>query len=405
MLNPDLLYRHPIFSVVERDKLSAWAESAQLHRMATGEILCREHETQQSLFVIQSGRVRVLRKAEDNREITVGTCKPGELIGDYSLLEPHRSAATCRVSSDAEIWSLPLAPALRILRNQFGDGVLRPWLKLQFLCRFLRNECYLGFMSAGSFLPLLHDCQQYTFEAGETIQVEGLFSDSVFVVVDGSVQIENGNVGTTEIVREANHIFGVETLVRDTSIPCVSALTRAICWRFNWAGLFHTRRPGSASQPESAGQSLTNARSTLSLHFPFIRQQSATECGCAALAMVAKYYRLPVTLDSIRQILTLQNRGANLAAMIQAAERIGLKARAARITDQHLSGAKLPAIAHLHGDHYVVIYEMNAQDVVIGDPAIGVIRHSRRQLRELWDGTLLLLQPSEIHGSPSAILR
>jgi len=121
--------------------------------------------------------------------------------------------------------------------------------------------------------------------------------------------------------------------------------------------------------------------------------------------MAAKYYRLPAALDTVRQMLTLQNRGANLAAMIQAAERIGLKARAARITEQHLTGVTLPAIAHLHGDHYVVIYEMSAEDIVIGDPAVGVVRHSRRRLREIWDGTLLLLQPTEIHGSPSAILR
>ncbi len=405
MFNLEHLYRHPIFSLVERDQLSAWAESAQLRRMATGEILCREHERQQSLFVIQSGRVRVLRKSEDNREITVGTCKAGELIGDYSLLEPHRSAATCRVSADAEIWSLGLAPALTILRATLGVETLRPWLKLQYLVRFLRNESYLGFMSCGSFLPLLNDCQQHTFEAGETIQAEGLFCDSVFVVVDGSVQIKQANAQYTKTVRQATHLFGVETLIRRTDIPCVSAFTSVVCWRFSWLALFGVLEPGSAGHPESAGQSLTDAQGSLSLHFPFVRQQSATECGCAALTMAANYHRMPVTLDSLRKILTLHNRGASLANMIQAAERIGFKALAVRITDQHFTGVTLPAIAHLHGDHYVVIYEMNAEDVVIGDPAIGVIRHSRRQLREIWDGTLLLLQPSEIHGSSPGILQ
>jgi subfamily B ATP-binding cassette protein HlyB/CyaB len=389
MLNPNLLCRHPIFNLLDRNQLALLAESAQMRRMATGELLCREHEKAHSLFVVKSGRVRVLRKSEDDREITVGTCKAGELIGDYSLLEPHRTAATCRVSESAEIWSLPLAPALTLLRTALGNVSLRPWLKLQYLVRFLRNESYLGFMSGGSFLPLLDDCQQLSFETGETIQAEGLFADSMFVVTSGTVrrkELSSGNRIAT--AQGTSDLFGVEAFLNGIDVPCVIAETAADCWRIPRQNLF------GGSNADGTLQSLGQPKKALSLHFPFVKQQSATECGCAALAMLAKFHRLPVTMDSVRESVLLDHRGASLADLQRAAEQLGFKARAVRIGDANLTGATLPAIAHLQGDHYVAIFDANADAVIVGDPAVGVVRHSRQQFRQIWDGTLLLLQPS-----------
>ena len=391
MLNPDLLYRQPIFNLADRTQLALLAESARLRQLGTGELLCREHEKAQSLFIVKSGRVRVLRKSEDGREITIGTCKTGELIGDYSLLEPHRSAATCRVSSDAEIWDLPLAPSLALLRTTLGSGSLRPWVKLQFLIRFLRNESYLGFMSGGSFLPLLNDCQQLSFAPGETIQADGLFADSIFLVTKGTVQC---NEFSSDRVAKANppaDLFGVEAFVDNIDVPSVIAETAVDCWRVCRQSLF------GASEADGVFQSLGQPKKALSLHFPFVKQQSATECGCAALAMLAAFHLLPVTIDAVRCSMSLDSRGASLADLHSAAERAGFKVRAVRISDAHLTGATLPAIAHLRGNHYVVMYGADENNVIVGDPAVGVIRHSRLDFRQLWDGTLLLLQPSTGH--------
>ena len=109
--------------------------------------------------------------------------------------------------------------------------------------------------------------------------------------------------------------------------------------------------------------------------------------------MVAKFHRLPITMDSVRQTVLLDNRGASLEHLQRSAEQLGFQSRPVRIADAHLTGATLPAIAHLQGDHYVAIFDANADAVIMGDPAVGVIRHSRLEFRQLWDGTLLLLQP------------
>ena len=387
MLNPELLQRHPIFNLADESQLAVLAGAAQLRQLAIGDLLCREHETAQSLFVVESGRVRVVRKSEEDREVTVGTCKAGDLIGDYSLLEPHRSAATCRASSEALIWTLPLAPTLQLLRATFGKASLRPWLKLQFLTRFLRNESYLGFMSGGSFLPLLDECEQLSFEAGDTIQAEGLFADSLFVVTMGRVVKADDGLGQSTPSSRPIDLFGVETFLDRPAIPCVTAETKVECWRVGRQGLF------GAKHADESGQSVGQGRRTMSLHFPFVRQRSATECGIAALVMIATFHRIPVTIESVRDLVKLDKRGARLDDLQSGAEQIGFRVRAIRIAESHLSGVTLPAIAHLHGDHYVVIYDANELDMIVGDPASGVVRYSCSQFRQIWNGTLLLLQP------------
>lgn len=386
MLTPDLLYRHPLFNLADPNQISTWVASARLRQLKIGELLCREHEKAHSLFIVKSGRVRVLRKSEDDRELTVGTCRAGELFGDYSLLAPHRCAATCRVSADSEIWCLPLPPVLSLVRATHGKVSLRPLLKLQYLVRFLRNECYLGFMSGGAFLPLLEACEELTFEAGQTIQAETLYSDSMFLIVEGTACRDMPCNELTAMTSSAGDLFGVES-VANRIVPCMIAQTIVVCWRIPGACVF------DKGEANGAEQSLSHAQRAASLHFPFVKQSSATECGPASLAMVSAFHRMPVSMETIRQVVKLGHRGTSLAELLRISEFAGFSARAVRISDSHLTGATLPAIAHLHGSHYVVIYAADRHSVVVGDPAIGVIQQTRRDLSAIWDGTLLLLQP------------
>ena len=95
---------------------------------------------------------------------------------------------------------------------------------------------------------------------------------------------------------------------------------------------------------------------------------------------------------TVRESMLLDDRGVSLSDLQRATEQVGFKARAVRIADAHVAGATLPSIAHLNGDHYVVAFEADADVLIMGDPAVGVISLSRQQFRQVWDGTLLLLQ-------------
>ena len=51
-------------------------------------------------------------------------------------------------------------------------------------------------------------------------------------------------------------------------------------------------------------------------------------------------------------------------------------------------------MAHWKGYHYLVLYEATADRVILGDPALGLVKMKRPQFEAAWTGRLLLLTPT-----------
>jgi CRP-like cAMP-binding protein len=149
------LLRYPLFGVLGWDWVRDWVESVSPERSAMGEEFVRQGETPDDLFLVETGRLRVLR-SNGIREVSLGIGGPGTLFGDHALLATGRSRATVRAAADSTVRRLPLASVLAAVasRSELAPH-LRAWVRLHFAVRFLRDESCLGFMSPESFLPLL----------------------------------------------------------------------------------------------------------------------------------------------------------------------------------------------------------------------------------------------------------
>ncbi|MGL4555377.1 MAG: cysteine peptidase family C39 domain-containing protein [Gemmataceae bacterium] len=95
----------------------------------------------------------------------------------------------------------------------------------------------------------------------------------------------------------------------------------------------------------------------------------------------------------------LTARGASLAALADAAARLGARAAAVRMGADQLRHATLPAVPHLRTGHYVTLFEVRGPDAVVGDPACGVEAVPLADFTRGWSGNLLL-----IHGGGAACL-
>jgi HlyB family type I secretion system ABC transporter len=128
--------------------------------------------------------------------------------------------------------------------------------------------------------------------------------------------------------------------------------------------------------------------------YPFYAQQSAADCGAACLVMVGKYWGKSLKLNRVREMAVTARDGASLKTLASAAESCGFNTRPVKSNLEQLAQQKLPAIAHWQGRHYVVIYSINATNVIIGDPAIGQRQLSITEFTKSWTGYSLLLDPT-----------
>lgn len=129
--------------------------------------------------------------------------------------------------------------------------------------------------------------------------------------------------------------------------------------------------------------------------FPLVRQIDEMDCGAASLAMVCRYFGRAVSLARIRQLVHTSLDGTSLRALCSAAEDLGLAARSVKVSLRNLMHLPLPAIIHWEGNHWMVLYDVDAKRVRVADPAIGLRRISLEELEKKWSGYAALFDYTE----------
>ncbi len=134
----------------------------------------------------------------------------------------------------------------------------------------------------------------------------------------------------------------------------------------------------------------------LSKRYPYYQQQSASDCGAACLVMIGRYWGKRFSLNRLRDLANVGRSGASLRGLTAAAESIGFTTRPVKASLDKLAQQSLPAIAHWENRHYIVVYEINKKQVIVGDPAIGQRKLTPKQFKAGWTGYALLLQATNL---------
>jgi predicted double-glycine peptidase/CRP-like cAMP-binding protein len=129
-------------------------------------------------------------------------------------------------------------------------------------------------------------------------------------------------------------------------------------------------------------------------NYPFYAQQGASDCGAACIVMVGKYWGKELNINRLRELAYVSRDGASLKGLVNAVEKIGFNCRPVKASLARLANQKLPAIAHWQGNHYIVVFEITSQHVIVCDPAIGQRKLTHAEFSQGWTDFCLLLEPT-----------
>lgn len=142
-----------------------------------------------------------------------------------------------------------------------------------------------------------------------------------------------------------------------------------------------------------------------------IRQHDVTDCGAACLATICKQNGYKIGISQIREVAGTDRQGTNVYGIIKAAETLGFSAKGVKGNKEaFFSNFPLPCIAHVivNGNllHYVVIHRITKKQVIIADPAEGIVKVTPEEFfgevhdegkspKYQWSGVLILIVKSE----------
>lgn len=100
--NLDLIRRVPLFSMLNPEYAVLVAAAMSKRRFKRGETLVQQGQRSEELFIILTGRARVLASGGGGREVILASIRAGEHIGEMSLIDGsvHSATVTAEVQTD-----------------------------------------------------------------------------------------------------------------------------------------------------------------------------------------------------------------------------------------------------------------------------------------------------------------
>lgn len=109
-----------LFAGLDRRSLERLAESAHHHLYDTGEVLVREGEAGESLFVVSQGTVMVTKsgRALGTSDVTLASLERGDFFGEMSLLTGEPRSATVVAHTPCEVLVLDSEQIAELLHDE-----------------------------------------------------------------------------------------------------------------------------------------------------------------------------------------------------------------------------------------------------------------------------------------------
>ncbi|MDZ7867422.1 Crp/Fnr family transcriptional regulator [Acidovorax sp.] len=100
--NLDLLRRVPLFSLLTMPQAEVISGAVVKRRFKRGEALVEQGQKSNALFILLTGRARVLTTDSRGREVILATLSQGDYLGEMSIIdnEPHSATVRAEVQTD-----------------------------------------------------------------------------------------------------------------------------------------------------------------------------------------------------------------------------------------------------------------------------------------------------------------
>ncbi len=117
----DVLRRSPLFEMLSEAELQALSDLSRARTFAAGDVVFREGDAGDALFVLAKGEVEVVTAAAGADPLALALLSPPEAFGEMSLIDREVRSATVRARTPCVALQLG-ADNFASFRNRSRDG-------------------------------------------------------------------------------------------------------------------------------------------------------------------------------------------------------------------------------------------------------------------------------------------
>ncbi|ELS05077.1 ABC-type bacteriocin/lantibiotic exporter with N-terminal double-glycine peptidase domain [Xenococcus sp. PCC 7305] len=403
---------------ISASQLESCSQKPEIIQPSPGELFWQSKDGEIGIYLILQGKVRLL----DNGDNLVASLNQGKMFGQITLFSQGEfQAYTVRASLDLQVVYLDQKTIASLIKiaPQVRDILYRQTIELDLL--LLHQQHNNGNISPRqSLLPMLPQLQQHHLQPGDRLPIE---NQQLWLLRKGAILHSSGNKLTPGYIyylrnfppdgswkiMQATELYSLpaeanfqENLTVAQSLNYPNPKKLVISDKLDAVANLVSRKQKNSRQADESPQlyfpsprvKINHWWQQWTRRYPFYQQHSASDCGVACLIMVGQYWGKHFGLNELRNIANVDRSGASIKGLISAAEYLGFAPRPVKADLPGLAKQELPAIVHWEGNHYIVVYKITRDRVIVADPDIGRRMLTRQEFVTGWSGYTLLLQPT-----------
>jgi len=102
----EVLKQVPIFAGMPETVLARIREAARLIEVKKGDELIREGSVAMGLYVVKTGELEIAKRGRNGSEYCLAVLRPGDCVGEMSLIDIQPRSATVRALQDGAMYVL-----------------------------------------------------------------------------------------------------------------------------------------------------------------------------------------------------------------------------------------------------------------------------------------------------------
>lgn len=110
--------RLQIFSGLSRDEINRVAGCARSLRKARGEFIYTPGDRADFVYILRQGRVKLSVLSESGKEIAIDIIQPGEIFGEFALVDESPRSNMAQALDDIVMWIFPKSSFTHLLETQ-----------------------------------------------------------------------------------------------------------------------------------------------------------------------------------------------------------------------------------------------------------------------------------------------
>ncbi|MBL1197916.1 MAG: type I secretion system permease/ATPase [Nostoc sp. GBBB01] len=396
---PEFLTTIEGFDRLPNEAIANISQQLQAWRYRLGQKIIGKESLPQQITIIYEGQVRLLGyEPQTQIPTTLKLLQPGEIIGEIGLLR-EIPCETAIASTEVVCLSLNAATYLQLLESYSAFAEARKNRSnlvevFDILGAYWQKQAIATLNLKELTQTALLDAVIQYVDPGKTPFSE-LNSDRVWFVSGGG-SITNFAAGDRlepEDDRHKIHVIG-QTPARLLGLNPSTLILQDT--RQLELAVSDTQPPSQeeldipyASDEIVVSQTInqTSKNAGKGIKYPFFGGKGELNTTFACFQMLAKHLEMPFRREVIRRILNDQiKRQGNISfpALAYLAELIGLKAQLVDLPVASVTRIPTPALIR-YADNFAVLYEADANTMVVGVPSEGIIRCKPAQFVEQLD--------------------